>query len=121
MSDVLNLDGLAVEPLDVQVGGEIYTINVTVDMMMRFDTARRKAGVTDADGNQMELMVAIMEAAGMPREEYLKLGATQAMKLTEVVTQRFFPQAAAAAETGNPSPGPSPSPPSSDTSEPAID
>ena len=123
MVDEIDLDGLAVEPLRVKLGGDIYTIDVTVDMMMKFDAARSRAGAAGNDGNQMELMVTIMAAAGMPRETYLKLGAAQAMKLTEIVTERFFPGAAAAVvETpdDSPSAGGSPSPPSSGTSEPDI-
>jgi len=89
-----DLDALASEPLTIKLGGEEYTITVTVETMMKVDKARKDS----PDGDQFELIMTIMEEAGLPREQFKKLTARQAISLSEVITKHFFPEAVAEAE-----------------------
>ncbi|HUT62188.1 MAG TPA: hypothetical protein VNA25_30480 [Phycisphaerae bacterium] len=113
-----DLDALAVEPLAVKVNGKSYPVAITVATMIKLDKARQ-----DGSEDQWELVALTMEAAGMPREEFLALNAQQALKLSELVTAHFFPEAAETlrvAEAAMKLTGPMPSPDSSATSEEAI-
>lgn len=108
-----DLDALACEPLEVQLGGTVYRLMVTVGTMIKVDAARQ--GRPDSD--QWELVMVILEEAGFPREEFVKLNARQATRLSELITGHFFPEAVAAvAASESRSSGQTPSPPSSGTS-----
>ncbi len=111
--DVFDLDELAAEPLVVKLKDKPYTINVTVETMMAVDKAQREGD------DQFALASIIMAEAGLPQEMFKALSIQQALKLTELITERFFP--GEATETESPSRGPTPSPPSSDTSVEATD
>ena len=89
-----DLDALASEPLEVILGGDTLTLNVTVETMMKVDAARQ--GQPESD--QWELIMTILEEAGFPREKFKKLNARQATRLTELITGHFFPEAVAEAE-----------------------
>jgi len=106
----LDLDALAAKPLTVRLDGETREINVTVGAMMRVDRAWRE----EAPGREWELLVAVLEEAGVPRERTMRLGTRQMTALTELVTRHFFPEAAAAAGASL-SLGATPSPPTGDT------
>ena len=110
-----DLDALASGPLEITLGGDTYSLMVTVDTMMKVDAARE----ADPNSNQWELVMVILDEAGFPREEFKKLESRQATRLSELITGHFFPEALAEAEAKAaelPSSGPTPSPPSSDTS-----
>ena len=110
-----DLDALASEPLEIKLGGNTLVLNVTVETMMKVDAAQPPEG----EPNQWELIMVILEEAGFPRDEFKKLNAQQATRLTELITGHFFPEAVAEAEKAaeSPSSGPTPSPPSSASSE----
>ena len=110
-----DLDALASGPLEITLGGETYSLTVTVDTMMKVDAARQ-----DQPENQWELVMVILEQAGFPREQFKTLESRQATRLSELITGHFFPEALAEAEAkaaALQSSGPTPSPPSSASSE----
>ena len=113
-----DLDALASGPLEITLGGDTYSLMVTVETMMRVDAAHQ-----DQPENQWELIMVILEEAGFPRDEFKKLESRQATRLSELITGHFFPEAKAEAEAKAAallSSGPTPSPPSSDTLEVAT-
>jgi len=98
----LELDALAAEPLLVSVGGQEYTVKVTVGVII-------ESGKGD-QSDPMELTQIIMEKAGMPRDIFQGLSVPQAAALSQAITERFFPEVAGPAKTVEPpSPGPTPS------------
>jgi len=89
-----DLDALASEPLTIKLGGEKYVVSVTVETMMKVDKAKKES----PDGDQWDLIMTIMEDAGLPREQFKALSARQAVSLSEVITTHFFPEAVAKVE-----------------------
>jgi len=116
-----DLDALASGPLEITLGGDTYSLMVTVETMMRL--VQVDAAHQDQPENQWELIMVILEEAGFPRDEFKKLESRQATRLSELITGQFFPEAKAEAEAKAAallSSGPTPSPPSSDTLEVAT-
>ena len=113
MTDVVDLDALAAEPLVVRVASKEYTINVDVATVMEIDRGRKAGEVDD-----WALPIHIMKKAGMSEEVFASLSIAQATRLAELITQRFFPTPPEETkeDEASPSSGPPPSPDSSGTS-----
>ena len=112
---VCDLDALAAEPLEVTVGGQTYTVNVTVETLMAADK-HRQGNPNDNWG----LTMLVMQAAGMDLVAYKALSARQAIKLTQMIGDHFFPEGLAEGAVASLSTGPTPLSTSSATSEPTV-
>jgi hypothetical protein len=106
MTDTLDLDGLAAQPLVVTLGGKTYELSLTVAAMVKLDAVRNAS----EEGQAMTFASAFLEASGLPQDVVDGLSMAQANKLSEALSARFFPTAVAAeAVVEIPLTGPTPS------------
>lgn len=81
-----DLDALVAEPLQISIGGKEFALELTVATMIAVSKAQEKG-----DASAMETAILVMENAGFPRADFLKLQPRQATRLSEAIAERFFP------------------------------